>query len=155
MTAQVLGLVTWRAGLVVRKGWQTKRQVSPRGGTCLAPPRGRASQPQCHVVLRSDPVQGQGCPSAINIIIFIIIECINIKNIIICVINIIISIIVQRINIKKYYYLWYKYYYLRYKYFFIVIIESINIKNNIICVLNIMIFIIIQIININNTIIWV
>ena len=64
---------------------------------------------------------------AINIIIFIILEGINIKNIIICVINITISIIVQSINIKniiicdtkiiifiiiesintkKYYYLW-------------------------------------------------
>jgi hypothetical protein len=38
---------------------------------------------------------------AINIIIFIIIEGINIKNTIICVINITISIIVQSINIKN------------------------------------------------------
>jgi len=51
------------------------------------------------VALRSDPAQGQGCPDAINIIIFIIIEGINIKNTIICVININISIIVQGINI--------------------------------------------------------
>jgi hypothetical protein len=99
MAAQVPGLATWRAGLVVRKGWQPKRQVSPRGGVSLAPPKGRASQAQHHVTLRSDPAQGQGCPGAINIIIFIIIEGINIKNTIICVININISIIVQGINI--------------------------------------------------------
>ena len=58
----------------------------------------------------------------LNIIIFIIIESINIKNIIICVINIIIFIIINIINkiiskfekniiinIKKYYYLYYKF----------------------------------------------
>jgi hypothetical protein len=38
---------------------------------------------------------------AINIIIFIIIEGINIKNTIICIINITVSIIVQSINIKN------------------------------------------------------
>jgi hypothetical protein len=46
-------------------------------------------------------VQGQGNPNAINIIIFIILEGINIKNTIICVININISIIVQSMNIKN------------------------------------------------------
>jgi len=55
----------------------------------------------------------------LNIIIYIIIKSINIKNIIICVINIIIFII----------------------------IKSINIKNSIICVINIIMFIIINIIN--------
>jgi len=55
----------------------------------------------------------------LNIIIFIIIESVNMKNSFICVINIIIFII----------------------------IESINIKNIIICVINIIIFIIINIIN--------
>ena len=55
----------------------------------------------------------------INIIIFIVIESINIKNSIICVINIIIFII----------------------------INSANIKNIIICVINNIIFIIINIIN--------
>jgi hypothetical protein len=54
-----------------------------------------------------------------NIIVFIIIQSINIKNIIICAINIIIFIISK----------------------------NINIKNSIICVINIIIFIIIDIIN--------
>jgi len=60
----------------------------------------------------------------INMIIFIIINSINIKNIIICLINIIIFII----------------------------IKIINIRNCIICIINIIIFIIINIINkiINN-----
>ena len=73
----------------------------PRGGAGLAHAQGNASQPQRPIELRSDLVQGQGNPNAINIIIFIILEGINIKNTIICVININISIIVQSMNIKN------------------------------------------------------
>jgi hypothetical protein len=85
------------------KGTQREAQVPgvPRGGAGLARAQGKASQPQRPIELRSDLVQGQGNPNAINIIIFIILEGINIKNTIICVININISIIVQSMNIKN------------------------------------------------------
>jgi hypothetical protein len=101
--------------------------VSSHGGAGLAPVKGRASQPQRHMALGSDPVQGQGSPNAINIIIFIIFEGNNIKNTIICVININISTIIQSMNIKN------------------IIICGMNI---IICGTNIFIFIIIESINI-------
>jgi hypothetical protein len=70
----------------------------PRGGEGLAHAQGNASQPQRPIELRFDLVRGQGNPNAIN---FIILEGINIKNTIICVININISIIVQSMNIKN------------------------------------------------------
>jgi hypothetical protein len=84
----------WRSGQTQLKDRWPRRQVSPRGGAGLAPAKGRASQPQRHMALGFDPVQGQGSPNAINIIIFIIFEGNNIKNIIICIININISTII-------------------------------------------------------------
>ena len=79
--------------LTQRKGRQPRRRVSPRGGAGLAPAQGKGKPAQHHVALGSTQHKG-GSPCAINIIIFIIIEGINIKNTIICVRNINMSIIV-------------------------------------------------------------
>jgi len=81
--------------LTQRKGRQPRRRVSPRGGAGagLAPAQGRGKPAQRHVALGSTQRKGSS-PCAINIIIFIIIEGINIKNTIICVRNINMSIIV-------------------------------------------------------------
>jgi hypothetical protein len=78
--AQAPGVPKWGRGPCSRLG-QSKPALTPHGA-------------------RVDLGQGQGNPNTINIIIFIIIEGINIKNTIICVININISTIVQSMNIK-------------------------------------------------------
>jgi hypothetical protein len=83
------------------QGQEAQAPGVPRGVACLAHAQGRASQPQHHIELRSDLMQGQSNPNAINIIIFIILKGINIKNTIIYVININISTIVQSMNIKN------------------------------------------------------
>jgi hypothetical protein len=76
----------------------------------------------------------------INIIIFNIIQSINIKHIIICVVNIIIFIIIIIIIMKNSIVC-------VINIIISIIINSINIKNSIICVINIIISIIINIIN--------
>jgi len=108
-------------------------------------------------------MQGQGNPTAINII-FIIIKGINIKNSIICVININISTIVQIMNIKNIIIYGINIIICGTNIFIFIIIESVNIyfycsskfniKNIIICGTKIIIFIIIESITTKNSIIY-